>query len=191
MGILAMLIGIYSLIIIIRIILSWFGSVNYGKPMQILSRITDPYLNWWRQKVKLKAGNFDLSIIVAIVAISVAQTICSTIANQGTISLGGILAVCLFGLWSAVSFILGFCFLVLILRLIAYMINANMFSIFWSTIDSISRPLLYHVNRIIFGKRVVSFIASILISIIILAGLWIAGRFAVIFLTDWLMRLFV
>jgi YggT family protein len=191
MGMLATLIGIYSLIIIIRIILGWFGNVNYGRPMQILTRITDPYLDWWRQKAKLRAGNLDLSVIFAIVALSVVQTICSTIAHQGTISLGGILTVCLFGLWSAVSFILGFCFLVLVLRLIAYIINANMFSIFWKTIDSISRPLLYHISRIIFGKRIVSFIVSILISIGIFAGLWIAGRFAVISLTNWLLGSFV
>jgi YggT family protein len=158
--------------------------------MQILIRITDPYLNWWRQKVKLRAGNLDLSIIVAIVALSVVQSICSSFANRGGISLGAILSICLLGLWSAVSFILGFCFLVLVLRFIAYIANANMFSVFWSTIDSISRPLLYHVNRIIFGKRIVRFTVSILASIGIFAGLWIAGYFTVISLTDWLMRSF-
>jgi YggT family protein len=190
MGMLAMLIGIYSLLIIIRMILSWFGNVNYGRPMQILNRITDPYLNWWRQKINLRAGNIDLSPIVAIVALSVLQTICSTIAKHGGISLRGILAVCLIGLWSAVSFVLGFCLIVLILRFIAYIINANMFSIFWKTIDSISRPLLYHINRVIFGKRIVSFITGILTSIVILAILWIVGHFSVISLTDWLIRSF-
>jgi YggT family protein len=191
MGMLATLIGLYSLLIIIRIILSWFQGIHYGKPAQILIRITDPYLGWWRQRINLRAGNIDLSPIVAIVALSVIQTICSTIANRGEISLGGILAVCLFGLWSAVSFVLGFCFLVLVLRLIAYVVNANMFSVFWNTIDSISRPLLYHINRVIFGRRIVRFTVSILISIGIFAGLWIAGRFAVISLTNWLMRSFV
>jgi YggT family protein len=169
-------------------ILSWFGNISYGKPVQILNRITDPYLNWWRQKINLRAGNIDLSPIVAIVALSILQTICSFVATQGRISLGVVLAVCLFGLWSAVSFVLGFCLIVLFLRLIAYMINANMFSIFWKTIDSISRPLLYHINRVIFGKRIVSFITGILTSIVILALLWIAGRFSVTALSTWLMR---
>jgi YggT family protein len=190
MGILAMLIGLYSLIIIIRIILSWFSNVNYGGPMQILIRITDPYLNWWRQRVKLRVGNLDLSIIVAIVALSVVQSICSSFAKRGEMSLGVILSICLLGLWSAISFLLGFCLLVLFLRLIAYMINANMFSVFWSTIDSISRPLLYHVNRIIFGKRIVRLTVSLLTSIVIFAGLWIAGRFAVMSLYELLLRSF-
>jgi YggT family protein len=191
MGILALLIGIYSLLIIIKIILSWFQGVQYGKPAQILDRITEPYLGWWRQKINLKAGNIDLSPIVAIVALSVVQTICSRIAQRGEITMGIVLAVCLLGLWSAVSFILGFCLLVLILRFIAYMVNANMFSVFWSTIDSISRPLLYHINRLIFGKRIVHFTVSILTSIVILAVLWIAGRFAVMSITGLLMRSFV
>jgi YggT family protein len=189
MGMLAMFIGIYSLLIIIRIILSWFGNISYGRPMQILTLITDPYLNWWRQKINLKAGNIDLSPIVAIVALSVLQTICSIIANYGKISLGMFLTVCLYGLWSAVSFIIGFCLLVLVLRLIAYMINANMFSIFWSTIDSISRPLLYHINRVIFGKRIVRFTVSILTTIAILIGLWIAGRLLVKYLSGLLLGL--
>jgi YggT family protein len=189
MGMLAMLIGLYSLLIIIRMILSWFGNISYGKPIQILNSITDPYLNWWRERINLRAGNMDLSPIVAIVALSVLQTICSTIATQGRISLGVILAVCLFGLWSAVSFILGFCLIVLILRLIALICKSNMLSPFWQIIDSISRPLLYRINRIIFGNRMVSFTTGILASIAVLVGLWIAGRILVTFLSGLLFGL--
>jgi YggT family protein len=178
-GFLAGLLGLYSLLIIIRIIITWFGGGQFGRPVQILASITDPYLDWWRQKFNLRAGYLDLSPIVAMAALSVAQTICTVISQTGRISLGLLLAVCLSALWSAVSFILGFCLIVLVLRLIAYMINANLFGPFWRVVDSISQPLLYRVNRIIFGRRMVRYTTGIIAAIIVLAALWLGGGIAI------------
>jgi len=189
MGLLATLTGIYSLLIIIRIMLTWFSNASYGRPVHILSAITDPYLNWWRQRLNLRAGALDLSPIVAMAALSVLQTICSTAARQGRMSLGIIFAVCLSALWSAVSFILGFCVIVLVLRLIAYMCNSDMYSVFWRIIDSISQPLTYRINRIIFGKRLVRFLTGIIVSIAALTIVWIGGRFIVQLLAGLLLRL--
>ena len=189
MGFLTSALGLYSLLIIIRIILTWFPGTQYSKPAQLLARITDPYLDWWRRHFPLRVGILDLSALLGVIALSVAQTICSSIARYGRISLGVILAVCLSALWSAASFVLGFCAIVLVLRLIAYLSNANMFSPFWQVIDSISRPLLYRIGRIIFGRRIVGYMTSMLVSIAVLAALWIVGRIAVVVLTGLLYRL--
>ena len=178
MGIASSLLGFYSLLIMIRILLTWFGSTRYSRPVQLLARVTDPYLNWWRQNFNLRAGILDLSPIAAMAALSVAQTICSSIARQGRISLGSILAICLTAVWSAVAFILGFCIVILVLRLIAYWLNSNMFSPFWQVVDSISRPLLYRINRIIFGKKIVSYMTGIIASIAVLGAIWVAGGIA-------------
>jgi YggT family protein len=188
-GILTALLGLYSLLIIIRIILTWFSGGQFGKPVEILARITDPYLDWWRRRLNLRAGYLDLSPIVAMAALSVAQTICSAIAETGRLSLGLLLAVCLSALWAAVSFLLGFCLVILVLRLIAYLINADMFGIFWRVIDSISRPLLYRVSRVVFGRRVVRFTTSIIISILVLTVFWIGGKIVIQFVSRFLFRL--
>jgi len=176
------------MLIIIRIILTWFSGGQFGRPIEILSRITDPYLDWWRQRLNLRAGNLDLSPIAAMAALSVAQTICAAIAQTGRISLGLLLAICLSALWSAVSFLLGFCIVVLVLRLIAYLVNANMFNTFWMVIDSISKPLMYRVSRIIFGRRIVRFTTSIIISILVLTALWIGGKVIVQIVSGFLLR---
>jgi YggT family protein len=178
-GLLAFLAGLYSLLIFIRIMLTWFRNTHYSRPIQILSLITDPYLDWWRQRFTLRAGSFDLSPIAALVVLSVVQTVCSTIFDYGKISLGIILVICLSALWSVFSFVIGFFFIVLVLRLIAYMSSSNMYSPFWAVIESISQPLLYRVNRIIFGKRIVRFLTGILVSIAALAGIWIAGKIVI------------
>jgi len=189
MRLLTTLIGIYSLLIMIRIMLTWFSNAPYGKPVQILTAITDPYLDWWRQKINLHAGALDLSPIVAIAALSIVQTICSTMADQGRISLGIILAVCLFALWSAVAFILGFCAIILVLRFIGYMCNSDMYSTFWRIIDSISQPLQYRINRIIFGRRLVRFTTGLVASIIALVVAFVIGGLIVRLFTGLLLRL--
>ncbi len=188
-GFLTVFLGIYSLLIIIRIILTWFSGGQFGRPVEILARITDPYLDWWRRRLNLRAGYLDLSPVVAMAALSVAQTICSAIAETGRFSLGLLLAVCLSALWAAISFLLGFCIVVLILRLIAYLVNADMFGIFWRVIDSISRPLLYRVSRIIFGRRIVRFTTSIITTILVLTALWIGGKVVIQFVSRILFRL--
>jgi len=189
MKLLTTLVGVYSLLIIIRIMLTWFSNAPYGRPVQLLAAITDPYLNWWRQRLNLHAGALDLSPIVAMAALSILQTVCSTIADQGRISLGIIIAVCLFALWSAAAFILGFCVIILVLRFIGYMCNSNMYSTFWRIIDSISQPLQYRINRIIFGRRLVHFTTGLIVSIIALVAAWVAGGLIVRLLTGLLLRL--
>ena len=188
MNILSTLLGLYSLLIIIRIVITWFSNAQNSGPVQFLARLTDPYLDWWRQKLNLRVGVMDLSPLVAMASLSVAQTICSSISRSGMISLGAILAICLSALWSAASFILGFCIVVLVLRLFAYLTNSNIYSPFWKLIDSISRSLLYQINRIIFGKKIVGYLTGIIGSIVVLAALWMLGRVAVWFLTGMLFR---
>ena len=181
--------SLYSLLIVIRIMLTWFSHVPSAKPVEILARITDPYLNWWRGKLGLRIGFLDLSPLAGIVALSAAQTVCSLIARQGKISPMIILAVCLSAVWSAVSFLLIFCIIILVLRIIGYFTNANIYSPFWKVVDAVSRTLLYRVNRIIFGKRIVGYKIGIISAVAVFAALWIGGRFAVGFVTGLLLRM--
>ena len=136
-----------------------------------------------------EAGFLDLSPIAAMAVLSVAQSIFSTIGHYGRISLGIILAIALSALWSAASFILGFCLIILVLRFIAYMTNRNVYGGFWRVIDTISQPMLYRINRIIFGKRLVNYLTGIITAAAALAVIWVGGRFAVRLLVGLLLRL--
>ena len=55
----------YMLLIMFRILLSWFQGQNFGKPVEFLAKVTDPYLRWFRRFEFLRVGNFDFSVIVA------------------------------------------------------------------------------------------------------------------------------
>ena len=179
---LASVVGVYSLLIIVRIIISWFGGSNSAKPVQILCSITDPYLNWWRRTINFRFGVLDFSPMVGVAALSVIQTVLYSLSRYEIITVGNILAIILVSVWSIVSFLLGFCFIIIVFRLIAYLTSRDMYSPFWRVIDTISQPILYRLNRLFFGNKVENFTKGIYLSLLFLAGIWIGGRFAIPFI---------
>ena len=178
-NILSSAVSIYILLIFIRIIITWFSRDYYSKPVDILCRITDPYIDWWRKILNLRLGFLDLSPIVGIAALSVLRSILSSISRYGRIGIGIILGIIIMALWSIISFILGFCIIVLILRLFAYLTNRNIYTSFWKIVESISQPLLYKTNRLIFGNKIGSYLKGILITILVMAVLWIGGGYLI------------
>jgi YggT family protein len=165
---------LYSIIIFIRIILTWFSGVDFGRFYIYLCRITDPYLFWFRKFNIFRAGSVDLSPIVALAVLTIANNIISQIAKTGKITLGFILALLLSVVWSAVSFIIIFFIVIVALRLLAYLISANIYSPFWQIVDFLSRPVIFNVNRFFFRNRIINYLSGILITIaalIVLFGL--------------------
>ncbi|MDJ0707558.1 MAG: YggT family protein [Leptolyngbyaceae cyanobacterium MO_188.B28] len=57
---------IYVVLLILRILLSWFPNVDwFSPPFSILSQLTDPYLNIFRSIIP-PLGGIDFSAILAI-----------------------------------------------------------------------------------------------------------------------------
>ncbi|GHU04690.1 membrane protein [Spirochaetia bacterium] len=176
-GFISGLLNLYSFLIMVRIILTWFSRGNYGKPQEILGRITDPYLGWFRRFPGLKTPTLDFSPIVAMAVLSLVGRIFSIISITGRISLGAILAVLVSGLWSAVSFLLGFFILALLLRLVSSFFNMGNF--FRNIIDAISRPVLYRITRIFFRRRLVNYRTAIAVALVFLAAVYLLGSLLV------------
>jgi len=176
LNLLSLFLNIYMLIIFFRIILTWFPGFGNSGVINVLSAITDPYLNWFRRFTFLRLGFLDLSPILALGVLSLVNRIVGMLASYGSISVGIVLALALMAVWGAVSFIIGFLILVLILRLIAFLIKQSGDNPFWNIIDTISQPVLYRINRIFFRNRIVKHITSLLVSIIGLAIIYMALR---------------
>ncbi|MDR1095068.1 MAG: YggT family protein [Spirochaetaceae bacterium] len=169
--------SLYSILIFVRIMLSWWSDANFGRAREFLCGITDPYLNWFRRFSILRLGNIDLSPIVALAVLSIANNITLVIGRFGHITLGFVLALVLQVIWSAFSFILGFFAVIIGLRLLAYFMRVNIYHPFWRIVGSLSEPLLYQLNRLLFRGRLVSFARSMIISI--------AALIAAILLIGW------
>lgn len=62
--------SIYTVLLIIRILLSWFPNVDwFNPPFSVLSQLTDPYLNLFRSIIP-PLGGIDLSPILAFLLLS-------------------------------------------------------------------------------------------------------------------------
>ena len=168
MGFLSFLVYAYMIVIFIRIILTWFRGMGTGGLQDVLGKVTDPYLNWFRRFPALKVSSFDLSPIVALGVLSLVSRIFRTLAFYGIITIGIILAMILQAAWGAVSFFLGFLIIVLVLRLIGHLSAQSSENTFWHIIETISQPVLYRINRILFKDRIQNFIAEIIVSIVCL-----------------------
>ncbi|MEH2417952.1 YggT family protein [Nostoc sp.] len=68
---LATFIQIYTLLLIVRVLLTWFPTINwYNQPFAALSQITDPYLNLFRRIIP-PLGGMDFSPMLAIILLQV------------------------------------------------------------------------------------------------------------------------
>lgn len=66
---------IYFLLLIARILLSWFPNINwFDPPFSIVSQLTDPYLNLFRSVIP-PIGGLDFSPILAIMVLQVLQSL--------------------------------------------------------------------------------------------------------------------
>jgi len=189
MGVLAFFVNIYMFLIFIRIILTWISWMGNGRFLEVLSRITDPYLNWFRRFTFLRVGFMDLSPIAALGVLTLVSRIFSTLSHYGTITLGIILAMVIQVLWGAVSFFLGFLIIILILRLVAHLSRQNLNNPFWRIIATIAQPVLYKISRILFNNRIVNLRNEIIISIVILGLIYLVLRISVSLISVVLARL--
>lgn len=61
----AQFLNIYMILLIIRVLLSWFPNVSWGNPVfSTLSQLTDPYLNLFRSIIP-PLGGMDFSPLLA------------------------------------------------------------------------------------------------------------------------------
>ena len=188
-GLLSSVVSIYMMIVFFRVLLTWFSWMGGGSLQNMLAKITDPYLNWFRRFTFLKVGFMDLSPIAALAVLSLLNRVLANLAAHGSISFGIILAMISQMLWSAVSFLLGFLIIVCILRLVAHLGRFNTYHQFWRVIDAIYQPVSYRINSVIFKDRIVNITNSCLVAIACLGISFIVLRFIMRFVSGMFERL--
>jgi YggT family protein len=73
--VLAQTLQIYSLVLIVRVLLSWFPNLDWSNPvLSSVSAITDPYLNAFRGLIP-PLGGIDLSALLAFLALNLLQSL--------------------------------------------------------------------------------------------------------------------
>ncbi|MCS7030766.1 MAG: YggT family protein [Gloeomargarita sp. SKYG116] len=78
-------INIYFVLLILRVLLSWFPTINwYNQPWMTLSQLTDPYLNIFRA-ILPPLGGIDFSPILAFLVLQVIVVALSSVVASGVV----------------------------------------------------------------------------------------------------------
>ena len=189
MSVLAGIISVYMILIFIRILLTWFPGADFGKPYIFLCGICDPYLAWFRHFRIFKNSPIDFSPLIALAFLSLLHNVFLSWGQLGRFSIAIILVMLLNALWSVVSWVLGFFIVILILRMIAFLGNSNIYSPLWRFVDYIAQPVMYRISRIFFPNRIVSYLFRIIFSIAVLAIIVVIFYYIKIFGTMLLVQL--
>ena len=170
-------ISIYMLLIIIRLILSWFSAQHHRNDKGALSKLCDPYLNIFKKIPFFTIGYIDFSPIIALAVLVIAGDIIKQFGLLGTITLGIIMAICIKAIWGAFTSLLFFIFIVVLIRIIILYIKRTAESPLLISIDSFLEPLSSKIASIF--TRTGSYAANLLVLEIVIIITYIAGNFLI------------
>ncbi len=174
----------YMIVLMIRVMLTWFRTAQSSQLYYYLALVTDPYLNWFRRFSSLRFGMIDFSPIVAFVVLGFIINISKSIATYGTITVGIILALLINGIWSIISFIIILVVILAVIRLLsATVFRSGFFVQMAPGIDAVIEPITSWVRRTIFRNRFTPYNTQLGVAIALLIVVNIAGRFLFSYLT--------
>lgn len=177
--------SLYSLLCLLRIIITWIPNYSYSKPADILAQICDPYMNLFRGIKWLRFGSFDFSPALALCILGAGSQLFSSLANGGYINIQMILAMILGMFFSILSSLIFFLIILFAIRLILIMINRDSYNtsgFMANQIDSSISPIVYRIARTFAMGRRITYKAALIISIIALLFLQFALRILLAFI---------
>lgn len=185
MSVLSYILSVYSFVLFIRIILTWFPHPLLDKPKQILGTITDPYLNKFRGIEWLRFGMMDFSPVLAFILLGLAINITGTLATGRAVTLGRILAYLIGSVWSFVGFFINIIIIVMIIFLVANLMGKNLM------LGGLNNLLYRITDRImaLFGKETYHMTQGIIISLVVILVLRVGLGFGFNWLVALLYRL--
>lgn len=177
--------SLYSLLCLLRIIITWIPNYSYSKPADILAQICDPYMNLFRGIKWLRFGSFDFSPALALCILGAGSQLFSSLANGGYINLQMILSMILEIFFLIPSSLIFFLIILFAIRLILIMINRDSYNtsgFMANQIDSSISPIIYRIARTFAMGRRITYKAALIISIIALLFLQFALRILLSFI---------
>lgn len=175
---LAGVLTIYSLLCVVRIILTWIPGASYTGVGRFLSRVCDPYLNLFKRGW-LRLGAIDFSSLFALAVLALVGFILQYLGTGAKVTFSEILILTFSIIWNVLASILFFLIVILVIRLIVFLSGADKYSPLWAQIDSVLNPLVYTITKFFTGKRLVAYKNAMVFAIILLLILRIGGVFAV------------
>lgn len=173
--------SLYMILCFVRVMLSWFPRAQYTGFGRFLSSLCDPFLNLFRGLRFLRFGAFDFSPAIALCILIALSNIFAGLASGGRISLGAILAMIVGMIWSIISSVLVFLIVLFIIRLVVIFIQGGYASYgsLWDQFDRALSPIVFRITSLFTRGRAAPYKNALIVSILTLAAVYFAGRYAI------------
>ncbi len=143
---------VYMILLVLRILLSWIRGAVYGKPWELLVRVTDPYLSLFSRIRFLRQGMFDFTPIAAILTLVVALNVIQSIQRFGTITVGRFLGIVTGAVWSGLAFLLVLVLILAIVRAVVLAVRPGQETQITSAVGMMVEPVVSLVRRIVSAR---------------------------------------
>jgi len=185
MAVLAYILQFYSLLLFLRVLLTWFHHPVLDKPKMYLGAVVDPYLDKFRGFEWLRFGMLDFSPVMAFILLALGIQITSALANGQSVTIGMILAVLIGNIWSFAGFFINLIIIMLIVFLVANLMGKNIM------LGGLNNLLYRITDRImaLFGQQSYHMTQGIIISLVTVFALRILLGFGFNWLLHFLYRL--
>ncbi|HZJ87757.1 MAG TPA: YggT family protein [Sphaerochaeta sp.] len=188
-SVLASLLSFYSLLIWLRLLLSWVKvaetPVGYW-----LKRIVDPYLEIFKPIAALRRDRFDLTPLAALATLSVVQSLLRLYGTYGTLTVALVAALILQTLWSFLVSPLFWFFIILLIVRLYYTYKASIHTIrYIAMLDSLIGDLMNWVHRTFYPGKAISDRRLVVTTLIATIALYLASSALLRLLVGLIMRI--
>ena len=184
--VLAQLIQIYSFLVWLRLILSWFrfSAEQQNSLFNLLCSITDPFLRIFRRE-KFRTGALDWSPLFALMCLNILKSILIYVGEYQKFTLFLIIAVILENLW---GYLFSYVFLILLIMLIVRLIVAakNPQSVWLDVLDRNLNSPVRVVFRLFFTNKNPTDQRLVLVSFLFYGVIYLALKYGIIALCNFL-----
>jgi YggT family protein len=171
---------IYLLLIVLRIMASWFRGVAPGAAantlINYLRQATDPYLQLFYRFTFLRTGGMDFTPLAGIFVLVVASEMTRQLATQQQVTAGYFLGVSVFAAWRMASVIVLVFLVACVARFVTLRFLGRTDTPLARMVQALAQAPVRTVARYIALGESGSEANYLLIAICILFGIWIAGR---------------
>ncbi|MDC7223170.1 MAG: YggT family protein [Spirochaetales bacterium] len=185
MTVLSGLLSFYSLLLFLRILLSWFRNPALDRPKQVLGAVVDPYLNKFRGIEWLRFGMLDFSPVLAFILLGLAINITTTLSRGREVTIWTVLSYLVTDIWGFASFFMNIVIIMLVVFLVANLMGRNIM------LGGLNNLLYRITDRImsLFGRQTYHMTQGIIISLIVVLVLRVGLQIGVAYLAHFLNQL--
>lgn len=167
---------LYMVLLMIRVLATWFTGSSTPAIIAWLGRLTDPYLNLFRGLRFLRFQYLDLSPLAGLGVLVFLQFIFAALATAQSIWFGLVLSVFLEILGMTIASVFSVFAILALIRLVSIFAKASSVNQLWYALDHILQPLVYPVAGLLSPRKVMPYGTALGIFIALMAAGWFLSR---------------